>query len=224
MLISQFVMILGGVLMLVACIRYIIVAARVRLAWAFAIPIIPFAGLVFAIKYWQLAKGPIRMYIASISLMILGMAIAPAEPPKVARCQHEDCQLTIPADWSIRNSLAEGTELQADKDGDVYVGVTSVDRQHLRDTTLETFAPLFVQNFSKEAQVETVTGPKQVQLADHPALQYTIEWRSEGGDITSIYTLVAGEQRFYIVHGGASTSDFPKHEQTLHSVIDSFSL
>src|SRR6266540_2526497 len=218
------IMILGGVLGILGYIRLIIAGARVHLVWVAAIPLIPFAALLFVIKYWQRAKGPVLMYIAGVLIACLGLALAPVAPRKIVHCQHSDCQVMMPADWSSRNDLVDGADLQVGNTDDMYLVVESVDRQNLGGTSPEQYADLWVRSFSKLAQIKSVVGPKRVQLGNHSALQYTIETQFEGVDTTVIYTAVAQPNRFYNVYSWIPTSDFAKREQTLHTMIDSFTL
>ena len=63
---------LGGIAGLAAGIWLIVLAFRESVGWGVACLLIPFAGLVFAVKYWEDAKVPFVISLASIGLFMVG--------------------------------------------------------------------------------------------------------------------------------------------------------
>lgn len=66
--------VIGLLAMSISGIWFIIVAFRQHVGWGFAVIFIPFASLVFLIKYWQAARASFLVQLISTVLVFAGIA------------------------------------------------------------------------------------------------------------------------------------------------------
>jgi len=66
---------LAGIGMLIFGIQILILAFKTSVGWGLASLIIPFAILVFVIKYWDRAKTPFLRSLACLPVYLIGMVL-----------------------------------------------------------------------------------------------------------------------------------------------------
>lgn len=99
MLISLLVVVVGSVMILVA-------AFRQSVLWGLAYLLIPFAGLVFIVKYWDESKQGAKILGVGIVLLILGALLAGPADSKEQPEQVAETTKRVSSSYSTETEMA----------------------------------------------------------------------------------------------------------------------
>jgi hypothetical protein len=78
---------MAGVLSLVGAVMFAVAAFRVSVVWGLLVLFVPFAGLVFLVKYWAQAKRGFLVSLAGSAVAVLGFVIVSAGIAATAKAQ-----------------------------------------------------------------------------------------------------------------------------------------
>lgn len=67
--------VLGGLAMLVFSVQILVMAFKTSVLWGLASLFIPFAGLVYVIKYWDQAKTPFLRMLMCLPVYLIGLGL-----------------------------------------------------------------------------------------------------------------------------------------------------
>jgi len=77
-IIGYLLLAVGFIIYLVGAIKFLIAAYNVSVVWLVCCLLVPFAGLVFLIKYWDVAKKPFFTMLLGMVPLILGSFLLPS--------------------------------------------------------------------------------------------------------------------------------------------------
>jgi hypothetical protein len=66
---------LSGLAMFVFSVQILMLAFKTSLGWGLASLFVPFAALVFVIKYWDAARTPFLRTLATVPVYLIGFAL-----------------------------------------------------------------------------------------------------------------------------------------------------
>ncbi len=132
-------------------------------------------------------------------------------------------RITVPGGWTEEKTLNDSADLQASyKLSEMYVVVLSEPKQDLHDMKLEDHSKLTREALMKGVQDAVVTGPKEMTVDGHPAVQYEIRGAVDHVNIVYLHTTVESPNYFHQILAWTVPSRFEQNQPTLQGVIDRF--